>query len=82
MSYTSLLFANPSFWDGFGQVIDFGGLSCEFNTSLTAEQADELALRSDWYAVGADMWQACSEVRNNQPSSTDGTAKETATAQN
>jgi len=79
MNYATLLFANPSFWDGFGRVIDFGGLSCEFNTSLTPEQADALALRSDWHAVGDDLWQAYSELRKNQPSLTDGTVKETAT---
>ena len=76
MSYATLLFANPSFLDGFGRCLDLAGVSAEFNSSLTPAQADALALRSDWFAVGADLWSAVNEEQLQLPSQNDESKKE------
>jgi hypothetical protein len=54
-SYTNFLFAQPSFIEGAGRVLDFGDTLTEFNRSLDDEQADRLALWADWSAVGDDI---------------------------
>ena len=56
LSPTFGLFARPSFWGGFGQLLDFGNTMFEFNRSLTGEQADYFALKGDWLAVGQDFY--------------------------
>ena len=61
------MFARPSFWTGYGSCIDLFGVMFEFNSSLTAEQADWLALRADWLAVGQDIRRAMSEFRAAHP---------------
>ena len=53
--YTSLLYAEPSAWDGYARVLDIAGTFDDFNDSDSAAEADGLALASDWYAVGADL---------------------------
>lgn len=50
-----LLFANPSFWAGFGQILDLGNTMFEYNQSLGPEQADALAINADWLAIGDDF---------------------------
>ena len=57
-----LLFARPSFVEGVARSIDLGGTLQEYNSSLTEEQADFLALRADWWTVGEDFWNATHEV--------------------
>jgi len=56
--YTELLYAEPSCLEGFARVLDIGGVFDDFNYSSTPEEADGLALTSDWYAVGADLQRA------------------------
>ncbi len=51
-NYSMLLFARPSFLEGMARIVDVGGTLNEYNTSLTPEQADYIALSSDWWAVG------------------------------
>lgn len=52
------LFARPSALEGVARILDLGGTLDEYNTANTPEQADVLALWSDWLAVGDDMWSA------------------------
>ena len=52
---TDLLFARPSFLEGIGRAIDLGATMQEYNTSPTPEQADAVALQSDWQAINEDM---------------------------
>ena len=49
------LFARPSFLEGWARVFDVGDTLTEYNRSLTPEQADYLAMRADWMAVGDDL---------------------------
>jgi hypothetical protein len=53
--YTNILFANPSFIEGMGRILDFGDTMTEINRSATPEQADQYATIADWRAIGADL---------------------------
>ena len=57
-SYSELLFAQPSFLEGVARVLDFGGAMTAYNEIEDPDQADALALASDWRAVGDDLWSA------------------------
>lgn len=50
--YSSILFAEPSFLEGMARVLDIGGTLNEYNRSPTGAMADQLAMWSDWSAVG------------------------------
>ena len=52
---SDFLFARPSFWEGLGRLIDFGGTLTEFNSALSGPQADRYAIEQDWQAVGNDL---------------------------
>lgn len=62
IKYTTFLFARPSFWEGVGRIVDFGGTLSEYNRSRNGVEADINALRMDWYAVGQDLRQAAVEA--------------------
>ena len=55
---THFLYAVPSFWRGWARIMDFGGTLTDYNISLTPEQADYLALQSDWFVIGGDIMDA------------------------
>ncbi|MBW2608106.1 MAG: hypothetical protein JRD05_10785 [Deltaproteobacteria bacterium] len=55
------LFANPSFTTGMARILDLGTTLNEYNSVLSPEEADYLAIKSDWMEVGADMFSA---IRN------------------
>ncbi len=59
------LFARPSFWAGFGQVLDLGNTMFVFNESVNGEQADFFATRADWLAVGLDLRHAIAEAKRD-----------------
>jgi hypothetical protein len=56
--YSGLLFANPSVLDGYARVLDIGGTFDDYNYAATTEEADRLAVASDWYAVGAELYRS------------------------
>ena len=70
-SDTSLLFAEPSMLSGFGSIINLMGTPDRSNLSVTPEEADRIAMLSDWYAVGADLNQAIRTYEENHSRSTD-----------
>jgi hypothetical protein len=53
-SFTHLLYARPSFLEGVARLLDWGGTLNEYNRPLAPEDADLVALRSDWEALGQD----------------------------
>jgi hypothetical protein len=57
-SLTGFLYARPSFLEGAASVLDLGGTMAMFNESLSGEQADFLALSSDWQNIGNDIREA------------------------
>lgn len=62
--YATFLFARPSFLEGIGRLVDFGGALDQYNTSLTPEQADIIAMRMDWEAVGEDLRHAIEQYEH------------------
>ena len=54
---TDFLFTRPTFRSGMASCLNFEG-KILYNTSQTPKEADELALMSDWLAVGLDMKKA------------------------
>jgi len=55
-SYTDIFYTRPSFLEGIARIVDFFGVLQYYNTSTTPQATDERALRADWAAVGADLW--------------------------
>jgi len=55
ISPTFYLFAEPSFIEGIGRILDFGGNLQIYNESKTAKKADTIAIVNDWRAVGNDV---------------------------
>ena len=76
MSYASLLFAPTGAVAGAASVLDVGGTLSEFNSCLSAEQADRLAIQSDWASVGQLMWEAFESVGREQPGVSVGQSQE------
>ena len=62
-SFSQLLFARPSFFEGAGRVLDWGDSLTAFNQSPSSDEADRIATASDWHAVGADLAVAISQYR-------------------
>ncbi len=58
--YSDLLYAQPSFLEGLGRLSDFSGALDWYNYSTTEQEADRLAIASDWYAIGDDLRSAVS----------------------
>lgn len=56
--YSDFLFATPTFASGAASAFDLGALMFVFNSVENGQLADELALRSDWRAVGAELRRA------------------------
>ncbi len=61
------LFAQPSFLSGVGRIFDFGGALNEYNGFATPEEADAMALCSDWEAVGQDISNAMQAFVDQHP---------------
>jgi hypothetical protein len=59
---TYFLFARPSFFAGAAALMDFGNTLFVYNESVTPEQADYFAVKSDWVAVGNDIRRAIREL--------------------
>ena len=59
---TDYLFAKPSFIGGMARVLDLGGTLNVYNNSATEEDADAQALRSDFKAIGKDLYDAIEAV--------------------
>ena len=74
---SSFFFACPSFIEGIARIFDFGNTLQEYNTTLTPQQADVLALQADMNVVAGDMWQAfmygVAEVNREQAKSQENT---------
>jgi hypothetical protein len=52
---STFLFAMPGFLSGMGSVLDLAGNSVTINSSSSEEEADAVAVRQDWLAIGDDM---------------------------
>lgn len=61
--YTGRLFARPSFAEGMGRILDFGGFLNEYNYSASGAEADDEALRADFRAVAEDFQEVIRNYR-------------------
>lgn len=61
---TDFLYAKPSFLGGLARLFDFSGFMNTYNDSPNEEMADYLAMKSDWEAVGSDMWKAIQQFES------------------
>jgi hypothetical protein len=64
---STFLCANPSFLGGMARVLDLGSTLNEYNACPTGEQADFIALWSDWRLVGIDIKDATCEYAQKRP---------------
>ena len=55
---TTFLFASPSFLSGVARVLDLWCQLDNYNESKTVEEADAIALYSDFRMVGQDLQEA------------------------
>jgi hypothetical protein len=53
--YAGILYAEPSYLSGAARVLDLMGAFDEYNVSDSGDEADRLALRSDWLMLGCDF---------------------------
>jgi len=67
--YSFRLFKEPSFLDGFTSILQFKNLIDRYNTDKTEELADRNSIKSDWKAVGNDIWSAFKEYESGTISS-------------
>jgi hypothetical protein len=61
------LAASPSALEGAARILDFGDTLTEFNSSSTPEEADLLAVSSDWQAVGEDLQRSMDRFASEHP---------------
>jgi hypothetical protein len=61
--WTDFLYARPSLLGGAASALDIGGTLHIFNDSRTGAEADAIAIRADWRAIGADLQKAIDEHR-------------------
>lgn len=66
-SFSSFLFARPSFIEGMARIWDFAGTLNVYNRSATPELADARAFQADWAAVGQDLWAAVRQFAEKHP---------------
>jgi hypothetical protein len=64
--YSSLLYAQPSFLEGVGRLMDAAGLLERYNYSATPGEADTVLIASDWCAVGEDLRSAILDFAKRQ----------------
>ena len=63
---STFLFARPSFVEGVARVMDLGSTMQIYNESKTAKNADFLAIKKDWQAVGDDIKKAINKYEQTQ----------------
>ena len=61
---TTFLFSTPSALEGAARLLDLGGTLQMYNSALSGQQADSLAIASDWAAVGGDILSAMAHHEN------------------
>lgn len=52
---TDFLLPKNNFWVGLGSVLNLAGSYFDYNYSMTENEADYRALKSDWENVGEDI---------------------------
>lgn len=58
---SDFLFAQPSSMSGVASTIDLWGQLTSYNTSESAQEADQNAIAADWFVTGQDIEDALKE---------------------
>jgi hypothetical protein len=64
--YTFKLLDRPSFIEGMARLFDFSGSLNIYNESVTPQEADIKALKSDWQSIGLDLEEAIEAEKKEQ----------------
>ncbi len=67
VTLTEFLYPTPSVLYGIGRLMDLGAELDSYNFSLTPEEADAVAIYSDWFMVGTDFKAAIQECLSSHP---------------
>ncbi len=65
---TDFLFSKSSFITGMGSVLNLAGNYYIYNNSESEEEADFLALSSDWGVVGQDIFESIKKIEKETKS--------------
>jgi hypothetical protein len=60
--HTNFLCSTPTLLSGAATVLNISGNFYKFNTSQSAQEADEMAIENDWLIVGHDLCDAIDTV--------------------
>lgn len=63
---TDFLTATSTFVIGMGSVLNVGGNHFHYNTSATPEEADQIALESDWAVIGQELRAGLDQLKQEQ----------------
>lgn len=66
MKKTGYLFSEPSFLTGIARIIDYKGSLSLYNASISPDEADYNALKSDWTVIGEDLKRAIDEYEQRK----------------
>ena len=64
---SDILFSRASFLSGVARTFDLGGHLDTYNYSRTPEEADSLALYSDWRTVGEHIFSSAENFDTREP---------------
>ncbi len=63
---TDFLTSTSTFVIGMGSVMNVGGNYFDHNSSSTPEEADQIALASDWAVVGQELRAALDQIKQER----------------
>jgi hypothetical protein len=63
---TDFLTATSTFVIGMGSVMNVGGNHFHHNSSSTPEEADQIALESDWAIIGQELRAALDQIKQER----------------
>ena len=61
-TWSTYLFARPSWIEGAARAMDLGGTLQEYNYAPSGSDADTLAMMADWQAIGDDLRKAVENI--------------------
>lgn len=56
--YSGYFYPDPTTWDGVASTFDLFGLLNDYNYGRSGREADARGLRSDYYVIAHDLWNA------------------------
>jgi hypothetical protein len=69
---SNFLYAQPSAVEGAARIFDLANTLFEYNEAVDGKQADLIAMRMDWLAVGQDLREALAKFEREHPLSPTG----------